>query len=993
MLKNDPNKILVNVLTKSIKNSKDWNWTFDLLSDDPQKIDKSEWMIIGLHTDWGGWKTTLIEDLEINLWTKEKDSRYFFQTINAWEFNKENKEDLWMSIISYFYLKLIEENIEEIKEKEHFKILLSKLSLLNFVKLSNLTLGLFTGIETKFLEKFTEELKDSDPKNKLESIKSNISLFYWMKEDIKKILWYREIKEKYDKYVLVIDDLDRCTPKEVINLLDSLKIFLDLPNVIVIVAVDRRHIEKWVFEVYNKKNKEQYLVNPDEYLEKIIHLPIDLFLFDDDIKNINLELKNKKNNISIITDKKIQKVINESKEILEIIKFWLSNNPRKVWRFIRLFKFYYNVFNNLWFFKEKEYLNEKFLTFWLILKLEWWDYFKEIIKTPILLSYLDTSVQFNINDVLIKYSGVFYEKEKKELHDKKFKDITIFNLLNSYNKNKLKKFTLFLEYFNNLDSTINISVYFSWYILWSKDYLIDKNLKNEKELLKPLISLSLFDEFNFKNDYITIVQKLYEEWKMNDNFDSNSYLSSFEIEKIKLLLWENNIKKDFLLKEYLDENNINLFNYWLREQWETILWLIKYKEGKEADEKRFLLWSKLFFNYIIKNFALFYNIKIKDWENYIITFKELSKLGESFYEKLWENHILNYLENWSKRTMFWELINQMSHAKIWPSIWWMAWATDFIQLENIVISNIENAIDNKKNNVNEWKKIIEKTLIIKENINIAQQLENYKEMINFVESINNEAKDKVKRLKKRLIYIFSHIWALQDIENFPVYYSKSREWLANLWIWSYNYWDIDDAIKSYITFSESYNKLVNELKNNNKLVNKLNLKKYTETLNNEFQLSLWNIDVEYIEKYFNYKIVQDLLYNTWDNEEVDVLDNQEVDAWISEKLIEKNKVTKDIRKYIQIWDIWMFSKSEDLKRRPYLVLKRVWLKYIVVWLTSKEPRNKTFSYELNLSFLNKVSFVNLYLLETVQEDYFRIKLWKINNEDFKLIIDRYNHIK
>jgi hypothetical protein len=48
-------------------------------------------------------------------------------------------------------------------------------------------------------------------------------------------------------------------------------------------------------------------------------------------------------------------------------------------------------------------------------------------------------------------------------------------------------------------------------------------------------------------------------------------------------------------------------------------------------------------------------------------------------------------------------------------------------------------------------------------------------MINFVESINNEAKDKVKRLKKRLIYIFSHIWALQDIENFPVYYSKSRE--------------------------------------------------------------------------------------------------------------------------------------------------------------------------------------------------------------------------
>jgi hypothetical protein len=43
-------------------------------------------------------------------------------------------------------------------------------------------------------------------------------------------------------------------------------------------------------------------------------------------------------------------------------------------------------------------------------------------------------------------------------------------------------------------------------------------------------------------------------------------------------------------------------------------------------------------------------------------------------------------------------------------------------------------------------------------------------MLEFVENINDEAKSKVKRLKKRLLYIFSHFWALQNIENFPVYY-------------------------------------------------------------------------------------------------------------------------------------------------------------------------------------------------------------------------------
>jgi predicted KAP-like P-loop ATPase len=65
-----------------------------------------------------------------------------------------------------------------------------------------------------------------------------------MKKDIKEILKYNDLISKYNKYILVIDDLDRCTPNEVVNLLDSLKIFLDFKNVIVIVAVDRRHIEK-----------------------------------------------------------------------------------------------------------------------------------------------------------------------------------------------------------------------------------------------------------------------------------------------------------------------------------------------------------------------------------------------------------------------------------------------------------------------------------------------------------------------------------------------------------------------------------------------------------------------------------------------------------------------------------------------------------------------------------------------------------------------------
>jgi formylglycine-generating enzyme required for sulfatase activity len=82
--------------------------------------------------------------------------------------------------------------------------------------------------------------------------------------------------------VVFIDDLDRCLPERAVEVLEALKLFLDVPGCVFFIAADRDVIERVVRVQY-----AGYLVGPDEkkrdvpitgqnYLEKIVQLPFHL---------------------------------------------------------------------------------------------------------------------------------------------------------------------------------------------------------------------------------------------------------------------------------------------------------------------------------------------------------------------------------------------------------------------------------------------------------------------------------------------------------------------------------------------------------------------------------------------------------------------------------------------------------------------------------------------------------------------------------------------
>lgn len=81
--------------------------------------------------------------------------------------------------------------------------------------------------------------------------------------------------------LFLIDDLDRCLPDKAVELLESIKLFFDVPRCAFVLALDDEVIERGVMHRYRdyfgKADAQAHLpITGAEYLEKIIHLPVRL---------------------------------------------------------------------------------------------------------------------------------------------------------------------------------------------------------------------------------------------------------------------------------------------------------------------------------------------------------------------------------------------------------------------------------------------------------------------------------------------------------------------------------------------------------------------------------------------------------------------------------------------------------------------------------------------------------------------------------------------
>ena len=210
-------------------------------------------LVLGLFGEWGSGKTSLLNlTIErIEELSKEVKDKPIIIKFNPWNFSEQNQLiTQYFSILSGILKR--KDNSEELiyigEKLEEYSNIFEPLSIVPVV-------GQFTFIAKIGMRLFGNslKLKGKDKKRSLDEIRIEINNL---------------LKKIDNKIIVIIDDIDRLTPYEIRQIFQLVKKIADFPNIIYLLAFDKKVVLNALQEVH--KGFE------NEYLEKIIQVPFEI---------------------------------------------------------------------------------------------------------------------------------------------------------------------------------------------------------------------------------------------------------------------------------------------------------------------------------------------------------------------------------------------------------------------------------------------------------------------------------------------------------------------------------------------------------------------------------------------------------------------------------------------------------------------------------------------------------------------------------------------
>jgi hypothetical protein len=246
---------------------------------------------IGLFGDWGGGKSSILKILQRNFAAHEDFAVIYF---NSWIF--EGYEDAKAAILTSLLTELRDQREWDEAIKDQIGALIQRVRWMKVLKLAaSATLAYLTANplllagadnplgpkedETPEKEAGAEaELRKTDPEDYLKDVEETVHNVRSFREDFQSLIE----KTKLKAFVILIDDLDRCSPERVIDNLEAVKLFLNVESTAFVVAADRRIVENAIRIRYSNLFSGEREVSPDQealvtdYLEKLIQVPYTL---------------------------------------------------------------------------------------------------------------------------------------------------------------------------------------------------------------------------------------------------------------------------------------------------------------------------------------------------------------------------------------------------------------------------------------------------------------------------------------------------------------------------------------------------------------------------------------------------------------------------------------------------------------------------------------------------------------------------------------------
>ena len=290
---------------------------------------------IGIFGEWGTGKTTLINSVDTALQTDGNLIRVRFE---AWRYSQEQ----------FPLVSLLKNIAYALPDKKQFEVLKLKLvtSSINFLKN---TPEILTSVISKFAseeDEISQEMFDSFKKE----LNSKIQLIAELDKDTVYFDGFDEIKNEIKNLRLVnpsfriivfVDDLDKCSPKKVHEILEIIRVFQDVEGFIFILGISDDMINKLGEMGTRGKN------NGDHYIKNLIQIHISLpkWSNQDIVKLVRDFIKK-----GMIHDK-LKDVVDKN---IELISLAIENNPREIKRFLNNFIVCYEIFSGKKSFEARE---------------------------------------------------------------------------------------------------------------------------------------------------------------------------------------------------------------------------------------------------------------------------------------------------------------------------------------------------------------------------------------------------------------------------------------------------------------------------------------------------------------------------------------------------------------------------------------------------------------------------------------------------------------